>query len=244
MDRLTCNIVRDLMPLVLDEVASDDSKQGVEAHIETCETCRAYYEGMSIQISRTTDPSADKSFASFVRDVKRRNVIKKVLVTAVIVILTGIIGVTGISIINTQRFTYEAVSKDYVSAQLYLDSGDVVMLDTRAHDGHGIYWYQEDIMDCGDDEIIVYLTPVEPKLKWGNRGTEHRRHEPYGYVWKNGQLYRRQEIYNNYSDVPSHTDFKVLSLRWGVPEDNVVLYDEGDVLPDSPEGEIIKTDKD
>ena len=37
-----CEIVRDLMPLVLDDVASDGSKHMVSAHVQTCAQCAAY----------------------------------------------------------------------------------------------------------------------------------------------------------------------------------------------------------
>lgn len=44
MNRISCDICLDLMPLVWDEVASEDSKAAVFAHIETCESCRAAFE--------------------------------------------------------------------------------------------------------------------------------------------------------------------------------------------------------
>ncbi len=37
-----CEVVRDLMPLVLDDVASDGSKHMVSAHLQTCAECAAY----------------------------------------------------------------------------------------------------------------------------------------------------------------------------------------------------------
>ena len=41
-----CNIIRDLMPLVIDEVASEDSTHSVHTHIDHCESCRTYFDGM------------------------------------------------------------------------------------------------------------------------------------------------------------------------------------------------------
>lgn len=37
-----CEVVRDLMPLVLDDVASDGSKHMVSTHVQTCAQCAAY----------------------------------------------------------------------------------------------------------------------------------------------------------------------------------------------------------
>ncbi len=45
MNKITCNMCADLIPLVKDGIASEDSRQAVEEHIKTCETCRIQYEG-------------------------------------------------------------------------------------------------------------------------------------------------------------------------------------------------------
>ena len=238
MDKLTCNIVRDLMPLVLDDIASADSKQGVEEHIENCETCRAYFEGMSMQISRAGEPVSDKGFKQFVRDLKRKNKIKKILLACLAVFMVGVIGIVGIVYTNGLRTTYENMPIEFITAQMYLDSGDVVMLDMQTHGNHEFYWYMEDIQDCGDDEIIVYLTPVEPKLRWGNPGSEHVRARMDSFVWEGDQLYYHQEVWNGYSERSEYVDFKVLSLRWGTAEENVELYNEGDIPADSPDEEL------
>ena len=41
--KISCDICIDLMPLVKDEVASEDSKQAVYEHIKSCEECRNLY---------------------------------------------------------------------------------------------------------------------------------------------------------------------------------------------------------
>ena len=49
MNKNDCNVVRDLMPLVLDRVASDESREIVEEHItacgECCDGCGKHREG-------------------------------------------------------------------------------------------------------------------------------------------------------------------------------------------------------
>ena len=44
MAEITCEIVRDLLPLYVDDVLSADSKNLVEEHIASCAECKAYYE--------------------------------------------------------------------------------------------------------------------------------------------------------------------------------------------------------
>ena len=88
----------------------------------------------------------------------------------------------------------------------------------------------KEVCDYGDDEVIVYLQPMEPKLKLGNRGEEHRRSKMPGYVWKDGQLYMQQEISYSSGNGSAIRDFKVISLRWGTFESNVELYNAGDII--------------
>ena len=45
MTELTCDICRDLIPLVVDGVASEDSEAAVRVHVESCAECGALYRG-------------------------------------------------------------------------------------------------------------------------------------------------------------------------------------------------------
>ena len=38
--KITCDIVRDLMPLYVDDVCSDDSRKLIEDHINHCSKCQ------------------------------------------------------------------------------------------------------------------------------------------------------------------------------------------------------------
>ena len=44
--KLSCDIIRDLMPLYAEELASADSREAVEGHLLGCESCRKVYEDM------------------------------------------------------------------------------------------------------------------------------------------------------------------------------------------------------
>ena len=38
--KISCNIIEDLLPLYVDEAASEDSRQLVEEHLKGCPSCR------------------------------------------------------------------------------------------------------------------------------------------------------------------------------------------------------------
>ena len=48
MSKINCEICMDLIPLVQDGVASQDSCQAVQEHLEECESCRRIYHGEEI----------------------------------------------------------------------------------------------------------------------------------------------------------------------------------------------------
>lgn len=43
---ISCDIIKDLLPLYHDDVCSDDSKRTVEEHLSHCENCRAELAAM------------------------------------------------------------------------------------------------------------------------------------------------------------------------------------------------------
>ena len=45
MNKITCDMCIDLMPLVQDGVASEDSRNAVLRHLQECPNCRSLYEG-------------------------------------------------------------------------------------------------------------------------------------------------------------------------------------------------------
>lgn len=45
MNEITCDLCMDLIPLVKDGVASEDSRRAVEKHIASCDVCSALYAG-------------------------------------------------------------------------------------------------------------------------------------------------------------------------------------------------------
>ena len=45
MNKISCDMCIDLMPLVQDSVASEDSRNAVLQHLQECPDCRALYEG-------------------------------------------------------------------------------------------------------------------------------------------------------------------------------------------------------
>lgn len=51
MSEVTCNTIRDILPLYVDGVVSDDTRNMVTRHLEGCEECRKKYDAMKSEVA-------------------------------------------------------------------------------------------------------------------------------------------------------------------------------------------------
>ena len=65
MNEISCDMCMDLMPLVNDGVASEDSKAAVELHIGKCEQCRSFYEA-----TESREVNTDKVFSKLIGQLR------------------------------------------------------------------------------------------------------------------------------------------------------------------------------
>lgn len=92
-----CGIIRDLLPLYVDEVCNGESKQAVEQHLTECERCRNYHKAMASTdglVERELNTSQELQMADSLKQVKNRinrkiTMIALCAVAAVAVVITG-----------------------------------------------------------------------------------------------------------------------------------------------------------
>lgn len=94
-----CGIIRDLLPLYIDDVCNEESKQAVENHLAECEKCRNYYESMKSTegfVAKENDNSEDMKMANNLKNVKSKinKKIRNIVLGAVAAMVFVIVGVT------------------------------------------------------------------------------------------------------------------------------------------------------
>ena len=94
-----CGIIRDLLPLYIDDVCNEESKQAVENHLSECEKCRNYYESMKSTegfVAKENDNSEDMKMANNLKNVKSKinKKIRNIVLGAVAAMVFVIVGVT------------------------------------------------------------------------------------------------------------------------------------------------------
>ena len=88
MKKISCNIIKDILPLYLDGVVSDDTKQLVEEHLKICDQCRNEAVTLKQDVVLPASKSVRLAEKEVVRDLKKKLFRKKFLVSAVSVIIT------------------------------------------------------------------------------------------------------------------------------------------------------------
>lgn len=86
MTKLTCDITKDLIPSYLDGICSEDSRQAVEEHLETCEACRSCLA--QLRETELTADRAEKAQLNFMKKVKRHYAAKNALGVVLLFVLS------------------------------------------------------------------------------------------------------------------------------------------------------------
>ncbi len=68
--KIDCNVIKDLMPLYIDKVCSNESKQLIEDHLTNCKLCQNTYK------NQTTSITLDRSFID--ENLEAKNPFKKI----------------------------------------------------------------------------------------------------------------------------------------------------------------------
>lgn len=87
MSEISCNTIKDILPLYVDEVVSDDTRNIVSKHLEYCENCRKKYESMKSEVSIPIENNA-KPLKQFKNAWKRKKI---VLICSTVIITVAIV---------------------------------------------------------------------------------------------------------------------------------------------------------
>lgn len=100
---MKCEIIKDLIPLCLDELCSDESKAEIEEHIKGCDNCRLLYESapQTKDVSEKA-PDEGKAFRKVNKKIKR----SKLKIAILSLLLIAILCPLG-------YLTYGQIVKDY-----------------------------------------------------------------------------------------------------------------------------------
>lgn len=124
-DKLSCAVVKDLLPNYIDKLTSEETNQGIEKHLSSCEDCSKVYNDMTGKIDVETAPEV-KHLSSF---LKRTGVYYATLIAyalGLIAILTCLI----VDLSVTHKLTWSLI---VVASEVFAYSGLTVFVFCKKH---------------------------------------------------------------------------------------------------------------
>ncbi len=109
MKKIPCEIIEDLLPLVKDGVASEESRDLVRNHLETCQSCRQEMEGLPLEEANKGELKDER----IIKDIKR-----KVLLTQTGILVFGTI--LGVALTFTIGVFYNIILIPFLGGLSYL----------------------------------------------------------------------------------------------------------------------------
>lgn len=108
MNKITCDMCMDLMPLVKDGIASEDSRAAVEEHIKSCESCKKRYDGAL----------ADPSTLNMDLEMELGKLKRKLQVFSTVLMMFGVF--FGLSLTASEEMFYNSLIMPVIGALGYV----------------------------------------------------------------------------------------------------------------------------
>lgn len=116
MKEIKCTIIQDILPLYVDEVVSQDTKEMVDEHLQYCEKCQKEYDSMKQDLYIPVENKV-----SLFKNMNKKWRKKKMMISIVSILITTIIFLGAFSYV----FYYETVipySKDLIKIERQNDN--------------------------------------------------------------------------------------------------------------------------
>ncbi len=220
MSKVSCEIIKDLLPLYYDEVCSSESKKMVAEHLAGCNSCKSELDIIrtDIKIPKETveknrsDGNVIKGIADFWKRSKVKAFIKGLIGATLLfmVIFLGYIGLFRWNIISVPTDVVEItdVSK--------LADGRIAY-HVKLTDGY-------DLNECRyniDKDGNFYITPLRPIVKTKAQAL-------YGLA--NGY-----DFFDVEGQERNRNGAEINTLYYGTPKDNILIWEKGMELPEASE---------
>lgn len=130
-----CGIIRDLLPLYTENIASPETVEFVEAHLETCEACRGEYERMKESGAIGAETVQTDTNAAPLLELRRKMRVKRIQTVAVTALLVIALLVSVFAFLTAPE--YIPYSMDAIT----VNEGGALIMSTIVTDSDGRVTY-------------------------------------------------------------------------------------------------------
>ncbi|PUB11130.1 zf-HC2 domain-containing protein [Paenisporosarcina sp. OV554] len=219
MSKVSCEIVKDMLPLYYDNVCSDDSKRMVEEHLVECDSCKMELDRIQAdfklpkeEIERNNnDGNVIKNISSFWNRSRAKSFIKGGIISALLLSLITL-GYFGLFHWHITNVPIDVVEIKDVSE---MSDGKIVYY-SEINDGYSLNRLKYDM----DKEGNFYITPLRPMIK---QKAQSLNVLEKGYEFidiKEQEIFRGEEI---------------KTINYGTPKEKILIWKKGMELPKASE---------
>lgn len=233
-----CGIVRDLLPLVVDDVSSDATRKLVEAHLSECTECKRVMDDMRAEIRPGEIDESDEEFIQLCYKVRRVLSWRRMIMTFVMLVVAVGLLAGGAAYVRYKMYVdyQEFVPQEYKVSV----NDDGLLVFEYAFDGrHGYNGYG---YGFGDDAGVFYLTPHISAWPQTFDLVETNTVDTFNFIrFKAGKLVHIESTTTDelvFDEISGNRQWKknlnateITELRIGTPMDYRVAYRPGDILP-------------
>ena len=221
MKKNECNIVQDLIPLVIDRAASGESRELVETHIFTCEDCKKTYQSMKAALPepvRAVYECEQQKYVDALRNVRKKRLKRRILSVCLVSLICMIAAFGGLYAHDRLFGQHiEAVDNSLYSLSLSrLKDGNIVVTADR-------FDISFDTTTCMkqvpvDNRDVCYLYYAAASMH-GNSTSGEQSSPARKVMFVLGDN-ENQLIYE---------------IRQGTPDHYITIWKEGEPIPDASE---------
>lgn len=128
MEKINCNVIRDIFPLYMDDTVSDDTKLLVEEHLQNCEDCYQLYMELKEDIMVPIEIGDDHKQVTELRNFKRFLLRKKIR-TILLSVFASVMFLAGITTYMNRKITY--INYEDTGITIYEEDSDTVYYKTK-----------------------------------------------------------------------------------------------------------------
>ena len=222
-----CAIARDLMPPVIDQIASEQSRIFVEEHVADCKSCAQVYADMQSEIqAMETGTAADNelSFKAAMAQLRKTMGWKRLKTAVLAVVLTAVLIIVGYG-----GYYYLCEYSSYPTVRaLPPDAYGISLYQTSKATVYGLVILTQNYSSCGslvirhdeNDDTILYIywtAPIIPIRKLGPPDLSH--------------YFTMRMTMTGDGSLTRDGDTAIREIRKGKPNDYRVVYRAGDAIP-------------
>ena len=164
MEKRDCGIVRDLMPLVIDQIAGRESTELVEKHVSECAECREMMNQMRAAIPEKPVAS-DTGFIRFCKKLEREIRWRRVILGALIAILACVTICGGVWFARCKMYVWStpySPALDQCKFEFREEDDGFLRITIPAPEGYGFLGWSGEV---SADHKVVRIWPERSQWK-------------------------------------------------------------------------------